>query len=228
VRFGKSHPAGAALAALCFSTLAACGGAREEEAAAPAPSEEADSLYGEGAFADMMLGDPQAPVTVIEYASVTCPVCAVFHQAVFPEFKAKYIDTGKVKFVFREFPAHNPQLTFAGSMVARCAAGKGGNAAYFAVVNKMFETQEVWAEGDNPRRELQKIAMEAGMDEAAFEACIRREDLLDLLNRVAGNARDEYGVGGTPSFFINGAPLTNGWALKDFDQAIEQASPAAD
>lgn len=228
-RAHRPSNARAALAALgVFAiALAGCGGAKDETSTSTATTTPAAGIYGEGAFADMTLGDPNAPVTIIEYASVTCPVCAAFHQQIFPDLKTKYIDTGKAKFVFREFPAHNATLTFAGSMLARCAAEKGGEVAYFAIVNKLFDTQAVWSEGDNPRQELQKVALEAGIDQDGFEACIRREDLLNLLNKVASNARDDYSVGGTPTFIVGDAVMTSGWTLEAFDKAIEKAAASA-
>ena len=203
--------------------LAACGGASSSEdgSKANAAAETIDTS-GVGALAEMTLGDPEAAVTVIEYASVTCPHCATFHETVYPTIKENYIDTGKIHYIFREFPTAPAELSVVGSMLARCAADKGGPDAYFLVLGSLFKTQRTWIFGDNPRGELVKIANQAGMDEAAFDACVRREELLDLINDNVTDGRDKYNVNSTPSFVVNGA-LRHFSSAEDFSQAIDEA-----
>ncbi|HXI86532.1 MAG TPA: DsbA family protein [Parvularculaceae bacterium] len=193
--------------------IAACGGASSKGAADKADQNEQLSV-GERANdpnviapTDMVMGEKDAPVTVFEYASVTCPHCAAFHHDMLPTIKKDYIDTGKIKLVFREFPTPPQALSVAGSMIARCAADKGGPDAYFAVVGALFTTQRVWVVGDNPKFELQKIAAQAGMDEAAFNACIQRQDLVDLINKNVSEGHDRFGINGTPTFVVNGEAL---------------------
>jgi len=208
-------------AALAFS-LAACGGASSDQPEAAANSAEPVENAGAGALADMALGETDAPVTVIEYASVTCPHCANFHENIFPDIKKNYIDTGKIRFVFREFPTAPAELSVVGSMLARCAADKGGEDAYFLVLDSLFKTQKTWIFGDNPRNELIKIASQAGMDEDAFDACVRRKELLDLINKNVKEGSNKYNVNSTPSFILDGT-LRHFSSTQDFSDALDDA-----
>lgn len=210
------------LAGVMALGLAACDGASSSEDDSKANAAETIDTSGVGALAEMTLGDPEAAVTVIEYASVTCPHCATFHETVYPTIKENYIDTGKIHYIFREFPTAPAELSMVGSMLARCAADKGGPDAYFLVLGSLFKTQRTWIFGDNPRGELVKIANQAGMDEAAFDACVRREELLDLINDNVTDGRDKYNVNSTPSFVVNGA-LRHFSSAEDFSQAIDEA-----
>lgn len=210
-------------AAVLAASLAACGGANSEggsqsTAAAPHATEKG----GTGALSDMALGDPDSPVTVIEYASVTCPHCATFHEEVFPVIKEKYVDTGKVRFIFREFPTSPANLSIAGSMMARCAADKGGNDAYFLVLGSLFKTQRVWIYGESPREELLKIAAQAGMSEADFDTCVKRQELLDYLNENINEGSEKYDVTSTPSFIVDGQKRHFS-TVEDFSKALDEA-----
>ncbi|HZZ90147.1 MAG TPA: DsbA family protein [Caulobacteraceae bacterium] len=149
---------------------------------------------------DMTLGSAKARVTVIEYASVGCPHCAVWNRDVFPTLRAKYIDTGKVRFVMREMITGDPTLATAGFMLARCA----GPAKYFQVVDQVYRRQpEIYAKAGAAGEVLEDIAKQAGMDEAAFQACISDQKGLDALNaRVKQHDQDH--VDSTPTFFVNG------------------------
>lgn len=217
----------AALIAVPF-LLAACGngGAADKnagagDAAAPAKTEaKSDDLLS---LTDMVIGHKDAPVTVIEYASVTCPHCATFHETIFPGIKEKYVDTGKVKFAFREFPTPPQGLSYVGSVLARCAAEKGGPDAYFLIIGTLFKTQKTWIYGEDPQLELVKIAAQAGMDEAAFDACIERQDLVDLINRNVGEASEKYRVDSTPSFVVNGEKLPSIRSQEDFEAKLDAA-----
>jgi protein-disulfide isomerase len=201
--------------------IVACGDASSKSGKAEShPKSDAAYPDAAGAKADMFLGKADAPVTVIEYASVTCPHCAAFHQEVFPAIKEKFIDTGKVKFVFREFPTAPQQLSAIGSMLARCAADKGGSPAYFAVVGALFENQFTWAHGEDPKGALMKIAGQAGMDETAFTACLTRQDVLDVINENVTIANDKYNVDATPTFIIGGEPQRVD-SIEDFEKAYE-------
>ena len=199
-------------------TLAACGGASSDEPKSSGENAEtATSSNATGALADMSLGNSDSAVTVIEYASVTCPHCATFNETVWPEIKEKYVDTGKINFVFREFPTAPGNLSVAGSMLARCAADKGGSEAFFLIVDSLLKTQRTWIYSDSPRDELIKVATQAGMDEAAFDDCVRRKELLDLINENVNVARDKYNVNSTPSFVVNGT-------LRHFSNAEDMAA----
>lgn len=147
---------------------------------------------------DKTLGDPNAPVVMIEYASATCPHCAEFHEQLLPQIKSDYIDTGKVRFIFREFPLD--QLALGAFMVARCLPEE----RYFDALDRLFREQRTWATAQNPAYELFKISEQFGMDKPGFEACSKREDLARAIIKSTRNAAKEFAIKGTPAIFING------------------------
>ncbi len=214
------RPAYLAISVLAFS-LAACGGASSDVSGGSADKEQIDSTVT-GALGEMGLGDVNAPVTVIEYASVTCPHCATFHETIFPTIKENYIDTGKIRFIFREFPTAPAELSVVGSMLARCAADKGGSEAYFLIIGSLFNTQRTWIYGDSPRDELVKIVSQAGMSEADFDTCVKRKELLDLINENINTAQQRYNVNSTPSFVIDGQ-LRSISSVDAFSEALDAA-----
>jgi protein-disulfide isomerase len=156
---------------------------------------------------DMSMGPDAAKVTVIEYASATCPHCAAFHKDVFPALKKEYIDTGKIHFVFREFPHNDAAL--AAFMVARCAPKE----KYFPLVDVFFTTQPEWTQ--DPLAGLNKIAQQAGFTKESFDACLKNEVVAKNILDVRKTA-DGLGVTGIPTFFINGEMLESG------EKTIEQ------
>ena len=147
---------------------------------------------------DMTMGPDTAKVTVIEYASASCPHCAAFYKDVFPTLKTEYIDTGKIHFIFREFPHNDAAL--AAFMVARCAPKE----KYFPLVDVFFTTQDVWLQ--NPLEGLTKIAQQAGFTKESFDACLKNEAVAKNILAVRSTA-DGLGVTGIPTFFINGEML---------------------
>ena len=176
---------------------------------------------------DMTLGNPKAPVTVIEYASVACPHCAAFNNDVFPAFKAKYIDTGKVLYVAREALTADPAIAAAGFLTARCA----GKDKYFQVVDAVYHAQAQMETGGDPHAVLLQIARSAGLTDAQFEACIRDPAAVKALNdRWQGYITNDK-IEGTPSFVINGKLYNQGeMGMPQLEAAIAQAQggkPAA-
>jgi protein-disulfide isomerase len=173
---------------------------------------------------DMSLGNPKAPIHVVEYLSLTCPHCAHFHEDVFPAFKAKYIDTGRVYFTIRELLTAPAQVAAAGFLMARCEGGKN----YFPIVDQVFKSQSRWQQG-NIKPILVEIAKNNGLTEAQFEACITDEkgqaDLQQRLEYATGTDK----VTGTPTFFINGVLLPNAEVptLAELDAAIAKAAKSA-
>ncbi|MFD3266432.1 thioredoxin domain-containing protein [Phenylobacterium ferrooxidans] len=170
--------------------------------------------------ADMTLGDPKAAVKITEYASASCTHCATFHNEVFPALKAKYIDTGKVHYTFKEFLTPPVEVAAAAFLTARCA----GKDKYFSVLDAVFKAQnEMFTTGDM-RGVLLRVAQSAGMTEPQFNACITDETALKALNdRVEKASRDEK-ISSTPTFLINGEKLKEGEAtLAEFDAAIAAA-----
>lgn len=170
--------------------------------------------------ADMTLGDPKAPVKITEYASASCTHCATFNNEVFPALKAKYIDTGKVHYTFKEFLTPPVEVAAAAFLTARCA----GKDKYFSVLDAVFQAQnEMFTTGDM-RGVLLRVAQSAGMTEPQFNDCITDEAALKALNaRVEKASRDEK-ITATPTFLINGEKMKEGEAtLAEFDAAIAAA-----
>ncbi len=206
---------GAALAAgagiLSFSALRP---ALAQKAKSPAevPMEE---LMKPGALPDLALGPADAKVVIVEYASMTCGHCANFHNQVFPELKKKYIDTGKVRFIMREFPLDN--LAAAASMLARCA---GGDKTY-GLIEVLFAKQDQWVVRGNPVPSLFEIAKQAGFTQESFDKCLTDQKLLEQISAERTRASDVFGVNSTPTFFINGKRLGGTSSLSDFDKALE-------
>jgi protein-disulfide isomerase len=187
--------------------------------AAPAKSQQAkdvspEELMRPGPLPEQALGATDAPVTIIEYASMTCPHCATFHEKTYPELKKKYIDTGKVRFIFREFPLD--PVAAAGFMLARCA----GEGKYFPMIETLFHQQKEWAV-QRPLPPLQAIARQAGFTQQSFEQCLANQKLLDDIEKVRERAAKEFGVASTPTFFINGKVQRGAPTIEELDKLIE-------
>lgn len=173
---------------------------------------------------DMTLGDPNAKVTVIEVASASCSHCARWNEEVWPSFKAKYVDTGKVHYVLKEFLTPPVELAAAGFLTARCA----GKDKYFSVLDAIFRAQPTMYQTGDMRGELLRIAQSAGLSEAQFNQCIRDEEALKALNDRIETAQRELDVTGTPTFFVNGKKVGDGEVtLEVLDKAIAEAQGAA-
>jgi protein-disulfide isomerase len=168
---------------------------------------------------DMSLGDPNAKVTVVEYASLACGHCAEWNKTVFPEFKAKYIDTGKVRYVFREFITQPPQLAVAGTLMARCA----GKDKYFTVIDAVFHGQEEIFRTGDIRGVLLPIAQSAGLSEEAFMTCVSDEKAIKALNDKVQKDATEAKIEGTPTFFFNDDKYGNGLTMAQIDEAYAKA-----
>ncbi len=172
-----------------------------------------------GPMGEKALGDPYAPVTIVEYASMTCPHCQRFHAEVFPELKSKYIDTGKVYFVLREFPLD--ALAFAAFMVARCAGD-----AYFDVINVLFDHQEQWAFTQMPIQNMVGFTRQYGIGGAEYDACLDNVDVFDHVDWVSSRGYQVFGVEGTPTFFFNGNRVVGEIPMQGIDQIVARLSPA--
>ncbi len=155
-------------------------------------------LMAPGPLPEMALGEPAAPVTIIEYVSMTCSHCADFHDTTFAALKTNYIDTGKVHYVLREYPID--PLAFGAIMAARCAPGD----QYFPIVQALFHNQRRWAFVDQPGPALIAELEPFGFTQESFAACLKNADLAQEITDAAQRAQDEFGVHGTPTFFING------------------------
>lgn len=174
-----------------------------------------DELLVAGPLGEMTLGDPSAPVTVIEYASMTCSHCANFHETTFTPFKTKYIDTGKVYFIFREFPLD--PLAASAFMLARCLPED----RYFPLVDILFRHQSTWALSNDPPAALLNMAKQAGFTQETFNECLTNQEILDGVYWVKDRGSQEFGVSSTPTFFINGTRKSGALSLETLDQEIE-------
>lgn len=205
--------------------LASCGKEEEKKAQtpaapagakAPAPSGTVDmnKLLAEGALPDKVMGNADAPVTIVEYASMTCPHCAHFAETTLPAIKEKYIDTGRARLIFREFP-FDPRAE-AGFMLARCADDN-----YFAMIDVLFKQQMAWAGVENAKDALLQISKLAGFSQEKFEACLTDQKLLDDVRAVRDRGAKEFGVDSTPTFFINGNKYSGALSVDEMSAIID-------
>lgn len=174
----------------------------------------ADELAVPGPLGDIEIGNKNAKVTVIEYASLTCSHCATFHDKTWPALKQKWIDTGKVRFILREFPLD--PLATAAFMLARC----GGNDKYYPMVDLLFSQQKNWAFSNKPVEALLSLAKQAGFSQESFEACLKNQQIYDAVNAVRDRAAQKLGVSSTPTFFINGQVHRGALSVEEFDKIL--------
>jgi protein-disulfide isomerase len=183
-------------------------------AAAPAAAAETATPSSD----DRVLGKPDAPITIIEYASLTCPHCATFEAETLPKIKQEWIDTGKAKLIFRDFPLDG--LALKGATLARCAPPE----RFYGFIDVLFRQQDVWARASNPDAALGRIAKLGGMSEDQFQACMKDDAMQNkiLAMRMAGEK--DYKVESTPTFFINGKKLVGALPYDTFAEALKAAS----
>lgn len=183
---------------------------------APRPTGTVDmaKLLEPGALPDQVLGQEDAPVTILEYASLTCPHCAHFHAVTLPEIKTRYIDTGKARLILREFP-FDPRAE-AGFMLSRCAEGK-----YYAMADVLFKQQDTWARAQDAQSALLQISKLAGFTQESFEACLTNQKLLDDIRAVRTRGAQDFGVDSTPTFFINGNKYAGSMSVDEMAAIID-------
>lgn len=167
---------------------------------------------------DEVMGDVNAKVTIIEYASMTCPHCKSFHEQTLPTIKEKYIDTGKAKYILRPFPFDGDRRGEAAFMLAKCAP----NNAYYPMIDALFSTQGTWAGKGNPVPELLRISKLSGMTEADFKACLGNQELLTQIIQGRNKAVKDFGVRSTPTVFVNDQKLGDS-RLESITKAVEAA-----
>ena len=182
-----------------------------------AMAQSASDVAKPGSLPDMALGLATAPVTVTEYASMTCGHCAHFNENVFPKIKSEYIDSGKIRWVFREFPLDIKAA--AGSMLARCIA-KEDAGKYFAVIDMLFKQQNDWV-SKNTTETLTRIGKQAGLSQQAVEECLKDQALLDKIAADQKFASEVLKVNSTPTFFINGEMVKGATSFEEFDKKIK-------
>ena len=203
-------------AALSFTGLAALAGFSPLRLITEAVAQSATDVAKPVSLPDMALGPADAAVTITEYASMTCPHCAAFNADVFPKIKSEYIDTGKIRYVFREFPLDIKAA--AGSVLSRCIAKDDAN-KYFAVTDLLFKTQADWVM-KNTTESLIRIGKQAGLTQDQIEACLRDQSLLDKLAADQKYAAEVLKVDSTPTFFINGEKIKGETSIEEFEKKI--------
>jgi protein-disulfide isomerase len=164
---------------------------------------------------EQALGDPNAPVTIVEYASLTCPHCAQFHNEVLPELKEKYIAPGKVRLIYRDFPLD--QRALAAAALAHCA----GPDRYFGFLDVLFETQDSWARADDFVPALKRLGKLGGLSEQQIDACLADQQLADGILRTRLEAQDQYEISSTPTFVINGETYGGARGVEEFSEIID-------
>jgi protein-disulfide isomerase len=187
------------------------GGWQPAYAQAPSPQD----LLAPSSLPDQVQGSPTAPVTIIEYASMTCSHCATFHNTTYPVLKSRYIDTGKVRYILREFPLD--PLAAGAFMLARCA----GDGKYYTLVDALFREQKNWAFAQNPIPPLLKIAKDNGFTEQSFEQCLSNQKLLDGLEEVRQRGQSKFGVNSTPTFFVNGKIIRGMMSIEELEKQMQ-------
>ena len=171
------------------------------------------TLMAPGALPEMSIGSADAKVTVVEYASMTCGHCGAFHASTYPALKEKYVDTGKVRFIFREFP-FDP-LAEAGFMLARC-----NEAQYFPMLSALFLSQSTWVQAPKPSEALFQISKQAGYTQESFNSCLQNTELLEKIRAVRA-AGEKLGVESTPTFFVNGEKYPGNKSIEAFSAIID-------
>jgi protein-disulfide isomerase len=179
-----------------------------------APSWAAEEIFDD----DRILGAPEAPVTIIEYSSLTCPHCANFHKNVLPEVKENWIGTGRARLVYRHFPLDG--LALRAALVANCIDGD----RHFSFIDALFRGQKVWSRSNDPVAALAQVAALAGLDRAAFDACIANEAEMDRILGGAKHAQDTYKVDSTPTFIVNGRKVQNAAGYEEFNKLLENSA----
>jgi protein-disulfide isomerase len=185
---------------------------------AAAQSVAAADLLVPPPLGDRALGKDDAPVTIVEYASMTCPHCAHFHETTYPELKKRYIETGKVRFIFREFPLD--PLAAGASMLARCA----DKDKFYPLIETLFQQQRQWAV-EKPIPKLLALAKQAGMSEQTFNACLSDQKMLDAMQEEQKRATEKFGVNSTPTLFVNGKKVVGGISIEDMSKTIDALLP---
>ncbi len=203
-------------AALSLTGLAALAGLSPLRFISMAMAQSAADVAKPVSLPDMALGPADAKVTIVEFASMTCPHCAAFNEQVFPKIKSEFIDTGKIRYVFREFPLDIKAAD--GSMLSRCIA-KDDAPKYFAVTDLLFRQQNDWVV-KNTTETLTRIGKQAGLSQQEVEACLKDQSLLDKIAADQKYASDVLKVDSTPTFFVNGERIKGETSFDEFAKRI--------
>jgi protein-disulfide isomerase len=214
------RPAAALLLSLACGALSACGGAAVTQTAETNKAlnvPPAEELMQPGPLGERALGSPNAPVTVIEYVSLTCPHCAAFQRDVFPRVKKEYIDTGKIRFIVREFPIGRSAGNAA--IANRCAPED----KYFTLLTNLLARQPEWVSQEVRLDAIYGVAKSVGMSRETFDKCLANQGIIDGLNEVKQRGR-KFGVIGTPTFFANGRKAQGATTYEEFRALVDPQS----
>jgi len=206
-----------------LATLAGCNDsgkppeAPKPQAGKPGTEASVDvaDLHKAGDLPDQILGKADAPVTIVEYASMTCGHCATFHTETMEHVKKTYVETGKVRFIFREFPLD--PVAYAAALLARCAGGD----KFFPMLELLFRQQRTWAFSDKPEEALLGLVRQAGFTQESFNACLQDQDAFAKLQKQRQRASASFHVDSTPTFFINGKIVRGAMTPTQFDAALK-------
>ncbi|MBK8908150.1 MAG: DsbA family protein [Rhodospirillales bacterium] len=202
---------------LMFAAVIACGGF-----ATVAAAETPDKTIGlDDRLTPRSLGRDDAPVTLVEFSSLTCPHCASFHSETLPKIKDAYVTPGKVRYVYHDFPLDN--LAMAAAMLSRCVDRE----RYFGFMETLFANQARWAGSRSPVQDLEKLSRLAGMSKETFDACLADQELLDGIRSAAQEAAEEYDIDSTPTFLVNGDKITGAVDFATMQQRIDAALEAS-
>ncbi len=211
----------AALAVIAVAAIEYFGAPGQDEisgpgsqTASPAGVGAPEPLETEIGADEFIIGDANAPVTIVEYASLSCSHCARFHLDTLPNLKKAYIDTGKVRLVYRDFPLDRPALR--GSMMARCA----GRARFFGFIDTLFKRQASWSGADDPVAALARIGRLGGLGKSAFDACMKNKAIEDQVLAMRLKGEKKFGVNATPSFIVNGRLYAGALTFEEFDRIL--------
>ena len=171
----------------------------------------------EEALAEKVMGKEDAPVTMVEHSSLTCPHCAAFHKETLPQIKKAYIDTGKVRLVYQDFPLGT--LALAAAMLARC----GGDNRYFGMLEVLFRSQETWARSNNPLAELERVVRFGGLSKADVGECLNNEGLMTAIQQRAAAAQEKLGINSTPTFVVDGKVVSGAQSFAEFQKILDEA-----
>lgn len=198
------HLAAGAVLFLCVAGPAA---AQEKGAEPPPPSGNVADL--KLSDADFAIGPADAKVTIVEYASLTCPHCAEFHTKVLPDIKKEFVETGKVRYVYRDFPLD--RLALAAAMTARCA----GRENFFGFIDTFYAAQGQWSRAGNPVKALGNLARLGGMSQNAFDSCLQNAEVQNAILKQRLEAANEFKINATPTVFVNGDRYSGGMTLDE-------------
>lgn len=182
--------------------------------AVPATPPAAQEISAEKALQDRMLGSPEAPITIIEYSSLTCSQCAQFHTATMPELKRAWIDTGKARLIYRDFPLD--QRAAAAAVVARCAPPE----RYFDIVHALYKQQDSWARAKSSAASQGAVSRLTGMSNGEIEKCLGNRPLIDGVLRIRLNAQQTLGISRTPTFIIEGKLVVGAVPFEKLDEFL--------